>query len=71
MLIMLSYMKGNNMAGRFADLMVTTRDIDTMSFTSFEEKLKKIFQPATLVQNTETALFALKQGKESIKDYFT
>ena len=51
--------------------MVTTRDIDTMSFTSFEEKLKKIFQPATLVQNTETALFALKQGKESIKDYFT
>ena len=51
--------------------MVTTRGIDTMSFASFEEKLKKSFQPATLVQNTETTLFVLKQGKESIEDYFT
>ena len=71
MLIILSYMKGDNAAGRFADLMVTTRGIDTMSFTSFEEKLKKTFQPATLVRNAETAFFALKQGKESIEDYFT
>ena len=71
MLIILSYMKGDNAAGRFADLMVTTRGIDTMSFASFEEKLKKIFQPATLVRNAETVLFALKQGKESIEDYFT
>ena len=71
MLIILSYMKGGNVAGRFADLMVTTRGIDTMSFASFEEKLKKIFQPATLVRNAETVLFALKQGKESIEDYFT
>ena len=70
MLIILSYMKGDNMAGRFADLMVTTRGIDTMSFVSFEEKLKKTFQSATLVRNTETAFFALKQGKESIEDYF-
>ena len=71
MLIILSYMKGDNAAGRFADLMVTTRGINTMSFTSFEENLKKSFQPTTLVRNTETALFVLKQGKESIKDYFT
>ena len=71
MLIILSYMKGDNVAGRFADLMVTTRGINTMSFVSFEEKLKKNFQSATLVRNTETALFVLKQGKESIEDYFT
>ena len=71
MLIILSYMKGDNAAGRFADLMVTTRGIDTMSFTSFEEKLRKTFQPAALVRNAETALFALKQGKESVEDYFT
>ena len=64
-------MKGENAAGRFTDLMVTTRGIDTMSFTSFEEKLKKTFQPAALVQNVETTLFALKQGKESVEDYFT
>ena len=71
MLIILSYMKGDNAAGRFANLMVTTRGIDTMSFTSFKEKLRKMFQPAALVQNAETALFALKQGKESVEDYFT
>ena len=71
MLIILSYMKGDNAAGRFADLMVTTRGIDTMSFTSFEERLRKMFQPAALVRNAETALFALKQGKESVEDYFT
>ena len=71
MLIILSYMKGDNAAGRFADLMVTTRGIDTMSFTSFEERLRKTFQPAALVRNTETALFALKQGKELVEDYFT
>ena len=71
MLIILSYMKGDNVAGRFADLMVTTRGIDMMSFSSFEEKLRKTFQPAGLVRNTETALFALKQGKESVEDYFT
>ena len=64
-------MKGDNAAGRFANLMVTTRGIDTMSFTSFKEKLRKTFQPAALVQNAETALFALKQGKESVEDYFT
>ena len=71
MLIILSYMKGDNVAGRFADLMVTTRGIDMMSFASFEEKLKKTFQPAALVRNAETALFALKQGKELVEDYFT
>ena len=71
MLIILSYMKGDNTAGRFADLMVTTRGIDTMSFVSFEERLRKTFQPAALVRNAETALFALKQGKESVEDYFT
>ena len=71
MLIILSYMKEDNVAGRFADLMVTTRDIDTMSFASFKEKLKKTFQPAALVRNAETALFALKQGKEPVEDYFT
>ena len=49
MLIILSYMKGDNAAGRFTDLMVTTRGIDTMSFASFEEKLKKMFQPTALV----------------------
>ena len=70
MLIILSYMKGDNVAGRFMDLMVTTRGIDTMSFASFEEKLKKTFQPAALVRNIETALSVLKQGKESVKDYF-
>ena len=70
MLIILSYMKGDNAAGRFVDLMVTTRGIDTMLFTSFEEKLKKSFQPTALVWNTEAALFVLKQGKESVKDYF-
>ena len=71
MLIILSYMKGDNTAGRFANLMVTTRGIDTMSFTSFEEKLRKTFQPAVLVRNVETTLFALKQGKELAEDYFT
>ena len=71
MLIILSYMKEDNAARRFTDLMVTTRGIDTMSFVSFEEKLKKTFQPTTLVRNAETALFALKQGKESVEDYFT
>ena len=42
MLIILSYMKGDNAAGRFADLMVTTRGINTMSFASFKEKLKDL-----------------------------
>ena len=43
----------------------------TLCHLPVSKKNLKTFQPAALVRNAETALFALKQGKESVKDYFT
>ena len=46
-LITLSYMKGDNAAGRYADLFAETRDIN-MTVEDFEKDLIATFQPASL-----------------------
>ena len=70
-LITLSYMKGNNAAGQYANLFVETRSID-MTFDNFEKDLIETFQLASLKYDTEKELLGLKQKKEqSVEDYFT
>ena len=70
-LIILSYMKGQNAAGRWADLYVTQGLNAVRSFDEFADQLKKMFQPPDIRRNAEKRLLALKQGKETVKDFMT
>jgi len=65
------YMKGQNAAGRWADLYVTQGLNSVCSFNEFAEQLKKTFQPPDIRQNAEKCLLALKQGKETVEDFMT
>jgi hypothetical protein len=63
-LMVLSYLKGQNTAGQWADLYVM-QGLDTMkSFNDFSAKLAKIFAD-------EKKLLTIKQGKETIEDFMT
>ena len=57
-LITLSYMKGDNTAGRYVDLFAETRDIN-MTVKEFEEDLIATFQPASLKRDAEKELLGL------------
>jgi len=70
-LIILSYMKGQNAAGQWADLYVTQGLNSVHSFDEFAEQLKKVFQPLDIWRNAEKCLLALKQGKETVEDFMT
>ena len=68
---MLSYMKGNNPAGRYTNLFTETKSIN-MTFDDFEKDLITTFQPASLKRDAEKELLGLKQKKDqSVEDYFT
>ena len=70
-LITLSYMKGDNAAGRYVDLFAETRDVN-MTVKEFEEDLIATFQPASLKRDAEKELLGLRQKKgQSVEDYFT
>ena len=70
-LITLSYMKGDNAAGRYADLFAETRDVN-MTVEEFEKDLIATFQPASLKRDAEKELLELRQKKgQSVEDYFT
>jgi hypothetical protein len=71
MLMVLSYLKGQNTAGRWADLYVIQGLDAKKSFDDFSVKLAKIFQPTDLKHTTERKLLALKQGKETVEDFMT
>ena len=70
-LIILSYMKGQNAAGRWADLYVTQGLNAVCSFDEFADQLKKMFQPPDIRHNAEKRLLALRQGKETVEDFMT
>jgi len=70
-LIILSYMKGQNIAGHWVDLYVTQGLNSVCSFNKFTEQLKKMFQPPDIRRNAKKRLLALKQGKETVKDFMT
>ena len=71
-LITLSYMKGNNAAGRFADLYVQQKgdQIRLTLYSEFKTRLDGLFMPAALKRQAENELFKLKQGRETVEDYF-
>lgn len=72
-LIILSFMCGENAAGRFADLYML-QHIDGLhkaSFLDFIEKLTAVFQPCALCCQAEEKLLNLKQGKETVEDFIT
>ena len=70
-LIMLSYMRGNNVAGWYTDLFTETKNINMM-FEEFEMDLTQTFQPASMKWDTENELLGLKQKKDqSMEGYFT
>jgi hypothetical protein len=70
-LMVLSYLKGQNAAGQWADLYVMQGLDATKSFDDFQAKLAKIFQPTDLKRTAEKKRLALKQGKEIVEDFMT
>ena len=72
-MIAISYMRGDNAAGRFADLYAQEVDFD-MDAQTFEEFIKKVgetFLPKEIRREAERKLMALKQGpKDSVSDFF-
>ena len=64
-------MKGDNAAGRYADLFAETRNVN-MTVEDFEKDLIATFQPASLKRDAEKELLGLRQKKgQSVEDYFT
>ena len=71
-LMTLSYMKGNNAAGRFADLYIQQKagSLRSTPYPEFCDKLNSLFMPAALKRQAENELMKLRQGKETVEDYF-
>jgi len=70
-LIVLSYIKEQDAAGRWVDLYISQGLNTVCSFNDFADQLKKTFQPPNIQQNAEKCLLALKQGKEMVEDFMT
>ena len=68
-LIVLSYMKGSNAAGRFTGLYVTQGLLAPLTFDEFMAKLDDAFRPAALQCIAEGKLFKLRQDKETVEDF--
>ena len=68
-ILVLSYMTGDNAAGRFADLYNRERRIGTESFDNFAAKLRFAFRPAAIQRKAEKELLGLRQGKEAVEDF--
>jgi len=64
-------MKEQNAAGRWADLYVIQGINSVCTFDEFAKQLKKMFQPPDIRHNAEKHLLAIKQGKETVKDFMT
>ena len=72
-MIAISYMRGDNAAGRFADLYAQEVDFDTdaQTFDEFTKKVGETFLPKEIRREAERKLMALKQGpKDSVSDFF-
>ena len=71
-LMTLSYMKGNNVAGCFADLYVQQQGdrIHLVLYSEFKRRLNLLFMPAMLKRQAENELLKLKQEHETVEDYF-
>ncbi|KAI9569418.1 hypothetical protein HD554DRAFT_2171219 [Boletus coccyginus] len=68
-LIALSYMTGNNAAGRFADLYFMQGLLASSTFDAFKAKLDAAFRPASLQRIAEGKLFKSCQDKETAEDF--
>lgn len=71
-LMTLSYMKGNNAAGQFTDLYIQQQgaSLRFMLYSKFKKRLNSLFMPAMLKKQAENKLLKLKQGHETVEDYF-
>ena len=72
-MIAISYMRGDNAAGRFADLYAqeVDFDMDAQTFEEFAKKVGETFLPKEIRREAERKLMALKQGpKDSVSDFF-
>ena len=65
--------RGDNAAGRFADLYAqeVDFDMDAQTFKEFTKKVGETFLPKEIRQEAERKLMALKQGpKDLVSDFF-
>ena len=72
-MIAISYMRGDNTAGRLADLYTqeVDFDMDAQTFKEFTKKVGETFLPKEIRWEAEQKLMALKQGpKDSVSDFF-
>ena len=71
-LMTLSYIKGNNAARWFADLYIQQQgdQLRQTLYLEFKKHLDGLFMPAALKRQAENELLKLKQGKETVEDYF-
>jgi len=72
-MITLSYMRGDNAAGRFADLYAIQHQSDfrDISWAGFCNELDTMFFPVALRRQAEQKLLVLKQNKsETVSDFF-
>ena len=70
-MIVLSYMRGDNTTGRFADLYAQEQMLGRQTFEKFAESLEETFLPKEMKREAERKLMALKQGqKDTVSDFF-
>ena len=70
-MIVLSYMRGDNAAGRFTDLYAQEQRLGHQSFKKFAESLEETFLPKEMKREAERKLMVLKQGqKDTVSDFF-
>ena len=71
MMIVISYMRGGNAAGRFVDLYALEHQPGEYTFDEFTNILIETFLPKELKREAEQKLMTLKQGqKDTVTDFF-
>ena len=70
-LLILSYMKGDNAAGQYANLFVleNSHKIRSMPIDEFIKGLAETFMPAALSWQAKKELYTLQQGKRMVEDH--
>ena len=70
-MIVISYMREDNTAGRFADLYAQEHQLSRHMFEKFAEIVEDTFLPKELKREAERKLMVLKQGqKDTVFDFF-
>ena len=70
-MIVISYMRGDNAARRFTDLYAQEHHLGQHTFEEFSDLLAETFLPKELKWEAEQKLMVLKQGqKDTVSDFF-